>query len=75
MLRGSVIIFTGLLSVGFLRRVLRPFHWLGMFTILVGLGVVGLSDILFNKDPSKQSAPYPLSGMYDMPEEAMKDYD
>ncbi|EDV24200.1 Solute carrier family 35 member F6 [Trichoplax sp. H2] len=62
MLRGSVIIFTGLLSVGFLHRVLRPFQWLGMFTIIIGLAVVGLSDILFNKDTTKHSAPYPLSG-------------
>ena len=75
MLRGSVIIFTGLLSVGFLHRVLRPYHWLGMFTILIGLGVVGLSDILFNKDASKHSAPYPLSGMSYILGEAMYDYD
>ncbi|XP_076056122.1 transport and golgi organization 9 isoform X2 [Oratosquilla oratoria] len=46
MLRGAVIIFTGLLSVAFLGRKLRYFQWMGMFTVIVGLIVVGLSDFL-----------------------------
>uniref|UniRef100_A0A023GP72 Putative conserved plasma membrane protein n=1 Tax=Amblyomma triste TaxID=251400 RepID=A0A023GP72_AMBTT len=47
MLRGAVIIFTGLLSVAFLGRRLRTYEWLGIFTVMIGLVVVGMSDILF----------------------------
>lgn len=46
MLRGAVIVFTGLLSVAFLGRRLRYFHWIGIFTVLLGLIIVGLSDFL-----------------------------
>ncbi|XP_038076440.1 solute carrier family 35 member F6-like [Patiria miniata] len=45
MLRGAVVIFTGLLSVAFLKRKLVFHHWLGMFSILVGLVLVGTSDL------------------------------
>lgn len=51
MLRGAVIIFTGLLSVAFLGRHLKLYEWLGIFTVLIGLVVVGLSDMLF---PTKE---------------------
>ncbi|XP_074471613.1 solute carrier family 35 member F6 [Sebastes fasciatus] len=44
MLRGAVIIFTGLLSVAFLGRRLEPSQWLGIFTTILGLVIVGLSD-------------------------------
>lgn len=47
MLRGAVIIFTGLLSVAFLGRRLRSYEWLGIMAVMCGLVVVGLSDILF----------------------------
>jgi len=46
MLRGSVIIFTGLLSLVFLRRKFYVYHWLGMLLIIVGLAVVGVADII-----------------------------
>ena len=46
MLRGSVIIFTGLLSVAFLRNKLYLFHWTGMICVVIGLVVVGLGDVL-----------------------------
>ena len=46
MLRGSVIIFTALLSVAFLRNKLYLFHWTGMITVVLGLIVVGLGDVL-----------------------------
>jgi drug/metabolite transporter (DMT)-like permease len=42
MLRGSVVIFTGLMSMFFLKRRLQKYQWLGMFLVLCGLGVVGL---------------------------------
>ncbi|KAI6227951.1 UAA transporter family protein [Aphelenchoides besseyi] len=45
MLRGAIIIFTGLLSVAFLRMRLQGFKWLGMILVTFGLVVVGLCDI------------------------------
>ncbi|XP_022090437.1 solute carrier family 35 member F6-like isoform X2 [Acanthaster planci] len=45
MLRGAVVIFTGLLSVAFLKRRLVLHQWLGMFAILVGLVLVGTADL------------------------------
>lgn len=44
MLRGAVIIFTGLLSVAFLGRRLAPSQWVGILTTILGLVVVGLAD-------------------------------
>ncbi|XP_071454976.1 solute carrier family 35 member F6 [Hetaerina americana] len=44
MLRGSVIVFTALLSVAFLGRVLSWREWGGIYFIIVGLTVVGVSD-------------------------------
>jgi len=47
MLRGSVVIFTGIFSVLFLKRKLHAFHWLGMLVVLAGLACVGLASVLF----------------------------
>ena len=44
MLRGSVIIFTALLSVAFFGSRLQPYHWVGMLMVVIGLMVVGLGD-------------------------------
>ncbi|XP_044025972.1 solute carrier family 35 member F6 [Siniperca chuatsi] len=44
MLRGAVIIFTGLLSVAFLGRRLAPSQWFGILITIMGLVIVGLSD-------------------------------
>ncbi|XP_051954089.1 solute carrier family 35 member F6-like [Xyrauchen texanus] len=46
MLRGAVIIFTGLLSVAFLGRRLKPSQWVGILVTILGLVVVGLADLL-----------------------------
>ena len=43
-----MIIFTGLLSVGFLNRVLKTHHWVGMFSVILGLSIVGISDFVCN---------------------------
>uniref|UniRef100_A0A8C3RE25 Solute carrier family 35 member F6 n=1 Tax=Cyanoderma ruficeps TaxID=181631 RepID=A0A8C3RE25_9PASS len=45
MLRGSLIIFTGLLSVAFLGRKLEWSHWLGILLTILGLALVGLADL------------------------------
>ncbi|XP_019637627.1 PREDICTED: solute carrier family 35 member F6-like [Branchiostoma belcheri] len=52
MLRGAVIIFTGLLSVAFLGRKLKMHHWVGIFFVLIGLILVGVSDFIFKSPDS-----------------------
>ena len=53
MLRGAVIIFTGLLSVAFLGRRLVASQWTGIFVTILGLVMVGLADFISgNKDDS-----------------------
>ena len=49
MLRGSVIIFTGLLSYAFLGNKLKIHHWVGMIAviIIIGLVVVGIGDYVY----------------------------
>ncbi|XP_077567074.1 solute carrier family 35 member F6 [Stigmatopora nigra] len=44
MLRGAVIIFTGLLSVAFLGRRLKLSQWIGILITILGLIIVGLAD-------------------------------
>jgi drug/metabolite transporter (DMT)-like permease len=46
MLRGSVVIFTGILSVVFLKRKLYVFHWLGMICVLIGATLVGVASVM-----------------------------
>ncbi|XP_033503925.1 solute carrier family 35 member F6 [Epinephelus lanceolatus] len=53
MLRGAVIIFTGLLSVAFLGRRLVLSQWLGILTTILGLVIVGLADF-FNGTKDEQ---------------------
>jgi drug/metabolite transporter (DMT)-like permease len=43
MLRGAVIIFTGIMSVIFLGKKLRLYHWCGMILVLLGLSCVGVA--------------------------------
>lgn len=54
MFRGAVIVFVGLLSVGFLERVLKKREWSGIFLVIVGLGVVGAADF-FAKDTNSEN--------------------
>merc|ERR1719382_1099398 len=50
MMRGSIIIFSAVLSVSFLRRRLHGFHWLGVAITTVALLLIGLAAIL--EEPS-----------------------
>ncbi len=59
-----MIIFTGLLSVAFLRSILRCYKWVGMLSVFCGLVVVGLSDILFGETSGKGNANAILSGKF-----------
>ncbi|XP_015515321.1 solute carrier family 35 member F6 [Neodiprion virginianus] len=52
MLRGAVIVFTGILSVGFLDRKLGSREWFGISLIINGLSLVGMSDFIMQNDSS-----------------------
>ena len=43
----KLCILSGLESVIFLKKKLEWWRWLGMFIILIGLIVVGVSDLVF----------------------------
>jgi len=57
MLRGSVVIFTGIMSVVFLHRKLFAFHMAGMLLVLFGLLMVGASSVLDTSTSSSASNP------------------
>lgn len=38
-------------SVAFLRKKLTASHWIGIISVVCGLAVVGVSDIIFSKVP------------------------
>ncbi|KAF9427426.1 hypothetical protein BGZ76_002352 [Entomortierella beljakovae] len=50
MLRGALVIFTGLLSVIFLGRRLLAFEWFALFTIVMGIATVGGASLLASGD-------------------------
>eukprot|EP00050_Salpingoeca_kvevrii_P007216 m.294595 g.294595 ORF g.294595 m.294595 type:complete len:375 (-) comp13028_c0_seq1:400-1524(-) len=60
MLRGSVVIFTGLLSKFWLGRQLTSTHWAGMFFVLIGLVFVGVAALF--EGGSDDDASNPLLG-------------
>lgn len=58
MLRGSIIIFTGILSKLFLKRVMLPFRWFSICFTIVGLVCVGVCGVMTAKlddDDKKKS--------------------
>lgn len=62
MLRGALIIFTGVLSILFLKRKLKLFQWAGMILVMIGLIIVGLSDYFTHSDSNKQDIHKTLIG-------------
>jgi drug/metabolite transporter (DMT)-like permease len=46
MLRGTLVLWTGLFTVGVLRRRLRAHHWMGMVLITAGAALVGAASVL-----------------------------
>merc|ERR1712062_219332 len=60
MLRGAVIIFTGLLSMIFLRKRLEWFRWSGMILVIGGLVTVGLTDILYTPNGKNSTEIQPI---------------
>ncbi|XP_064622431.1 solute carrier family 35 member F6-like [Lineus longissimus] len=62
MLRGSIIVFAGILSKIFLKRNLKCHHWTGMFVTVIGLVLVGISSV-FKGESSKGSGSEALLGI------------
>ncbi|KAN0066303.1 hypothetical protein ACQY0O_000397 [Thecaphora frezii] len=48
MTRGALVLWVGVFSVIFLRRHLHFFQWLSLFTVMLGVSVVGMSGTLFS---------------------------
>ena len=59
MLRGSVVLFTGILSRLLLGRILNKAHWSGLILILLGTAVVGVQSLL-DKHPTGTASNPPL---------------
>ncbi|KAJ3013750.1 hypothetical protein HKX48_005537 [Thoreauomyces humboldtii] len=57
MLRGSVVLFTGTLSVVFLGRRHPAYRWFALVTVFIGVAIVGLSSVV-----SPSSSPDDLVG-------------
>lgn len=55
-LLGAVIIFTAIFSKIFVHRQVSLRHWLGIFTIIIGLVTVGVSDLLSTETSSNSNA-------------------
>ena len=47
MTRGALVLFTGLLSVLFLRRHLAAYKWFGLVVVVVGVAIVGLAGAIY----------------------------
>ncbi|VDP13923.1 unnamed protein product [Soboliphyme baturini] len=62
MLRGAVIFFTGFLSVAFLHRKVIAYKWVGIFIVIAGLVVVGVSDFIAGSKESSSDANAIISG-------------
>ncbi|KAG9079415.1 hypothetical protein FRC06_007745, partial [Ceratobasidium sp. 370] len=57
MTRGALVLWVGVLSVVLLRTRLLPFQWFSLFTVMFGVGLVGLSGSLVNsEDPAEVGA-------------------
>jgi len=55
MLRGSSIIFAALFSIVFLKRKMLCFNWLGLCLCVLGVGLVGLANVLGGTGESEGS--------------------
>ncbi|KAJ1913018.1 hypothetical protein IWQ60_009397 [Tieghemiomyces parasiticus] len=51
MMRGAVVIFSGIMSVIFLKHRLQRFQWAALMLIMLGVGIVGMSSVLFPYRP------------------------
>ena len=56
MTRGALVLFVGLFSVIFLRRRLHLFQWFALFTVVIGVAIVGLAGALYKDDKAAKDA-------------------
>lgn len=62
-LRGSLVIFTAVLSITFLKRRLYVIHFCGCLLVMLGLVAIGLANVLIKtKGDGNSNAPNPLLG-------------
>ena len=61
MLRGTLVLFAGLLTILLLKRRLHTHHWLGMALIVAGAALVGASSVIFDRMAQRQSGGLALS--------------
>ncbi|KAL6776941.1 hypothetical protein ACKKBF_B19575 [Auxenochlorella protothecoides x Auxenochlorella symbiontica] len=59
MLRGTLVVFAGLLTITVLKRKLYAHHWAGITLICAGAALVGASSILYadGRAPARQGSP------------------
>ncbi|KAI8584604.1 hypothetical protein K450DRAFT_217090 [Umbelopsis ramanniana AG] len=50
MLRGAVVIFTGVFSYFFLKRRMTRWQWISLFLVVSGVSIVGLSSVLYPQE-------------------------
>ncbi len=62
MLRGCVVVFTGILSIAVLGRRLAPHHWAGMALVSAGAFLVGLSSLIAAPEAGSARPTNPLLG-------------
>lgn len=57
MLRGALVLWVGLFSVLFLNRRLPFAQWASLFIVMLGVAVVGASNIITGAAPAEEGAP------------------
>lgn len=57
MLRGTLVIFAGLLTILLLKRRLHLHHWLGMVLIVAGAALVGASSLMYGNAGAQEAPP------------------
>ncbi|WKX95226.1 hypothetical protein Q1695_012018 [Nippostrongylus brasiliensis] len=56
MLRGALIVCTGLLSIFCLHSTIKAYQWMGMISVVLGLAVIGLTDIFCNDNKTDEES-------------------
>lgn len=56
MTRGMLVLWVGLFSVVFLRKRLYLYQWFALFTVVLGVSLVGLAGALFSDDDSTKGS-------------------
>ena len=59
MLRGTIVLFTGVFTMSILKRKLRSNHWAGMFIITFGAFLVGIASIISCNPDGHDAVPSP----------------